>query len=602
MQVIVNPIDKLTIPDRFAKSAEKWSSAPALSCELNGVNHSYTWSEYYQVSCKVARSLIAIGFGPREGISILASNRHEWVILQQACIMTNGVSSGIYPSNTPSQAAYVIEHSESTVVMVDSAEQLAKIKKIRSNLPKIKKIIYLDGTDEDPDIISWSDFLGMGENVPVSDLDQRLDQLKADDCCIMVYTSGTTSNPKAVMLSHDNVTWSSYITIQIQDIRVTDTYLSILPLCHIAEQMVGVYAPMTSGMHQVMCPHIELTGDYLKKVRPSVFMGVPRIWEKIKEKMEAAALEASPLKLKIARWAKGVGLRYNQNLQRCEKISIIDRILFKIADKIVFSKVKEKLGLQNQRCLVVTGASCRLDVLEYFLSLNIVLKETYGLSEVTGPATYSTNDHMQTGIAGWFPDMMPMKVSLDGEILIQGRHVFKGYYKDESATNACMMSDGWFRTGDLGEITDDGLVNITGRKKEVIITSGGMNVTPLKIEDEFGKIRCLAYTLIFGEGKKFLTALFILNEETLPEEMDKIGIEYKNLEQLLSNQVFLNFFKSKVEEANAHLNQVQKIKKYRIHDGFFSVENEALTPTMKLKKIKLLKQYQNVVEELYEAS
>jgi long-subunit acyl-CoA synthetase (AMP-forming) len=373
-----------------------------------------------------------------------------------------------------------------------------------------------------------------------------------------------------------------------------DVFLSYLPLSHVAEQMTTIHGPLFAGYCIAFAESMEKLPENLREIRPTIFLGVPRVWEKIQSKIQEKAVHASAFKKQIAKWARKVGLKYGQDT---EKNSVLS---YQLADKLVYSKVRKALGLDRCKMQITGAAPISKNTLEFFLSLGIPLYELYGMSECTGPATVSNPEHFKTGTAGPCIKGAELKIGDDGEILIRGRHVFLGYLNDEAATKEVLDRDGWLHSGDLGELDSNGYLTITGRKKNLIITAGGENIAPEMIENKLKTIPEIEQAVVVGDRRKFLTALITLTPEALQLAKKKeIHTSAKDVLELTNCDKFYEYLANQIEEINGGIARVQTIKNFRVLPSTFSEETGELTPTMKIKRGVVLKKYATEIEAMY---
>ncbi len=589
---------KSTIMEVMKSTTDQFGDKVAMKYKKDGVWQDTTWKDYYQQVRTVARAFMALGLEKGKAVSILGNNCPQWFISDLAGIFAGAVPGGIYTTNSPEQCQYIAEHSEANIAVVENAEQLAKFKEIRDNLPDLKAIVLMNGSDDDPDIHAWEDLPKLAEKVPEKELDERIRAQQPDDCCTLIYTSGTTGNPKGVMISHDNILWTVKQVINTIEAGPDDHIISYLPLSHIAEQCVSLHGPYMMGCTIWFAESLEKLGDNLVEVRPTVFVGVPRVWEKIQAKMMIAGAQNPPLKKKIAAWARKKGLAGGYAQQEGKPRPMF----YGLANKLVFSAVKEKLGLDRCRIFVSTAAPIAKDTLEFFLSLGIPVTEVYGMSECTGPATVSLPFpfRYRTGWAGPAIPGSEISIAEDGEVLLRGRHVFKGYFKNEAATQETIDKDGWLHSGDVGTIDGLGFLKITDRKKELIITAGGENIPPQVLEGKLKSIPIISQAVVIGDKRKYLTALFALDPERIEEEAKAAGSPAKDIAGAAKCDKFNAYLQKKVDEVNTTLARVQTIKKFVILPNEFSIEGGELTPTMKMKRRIINEKYAKEIESMYQ--
>jgi long-subunit acyl-CoA synthetase (AMP-forming) len=589
---------KTTIMEMMKETAEKYKNKNALNAKINGQWEEMTWQEYYEQVNMVARAFIALGLEPGKAVSILGNNCPQWFISNLAGIFAGGVPGGIYTTSSPEQCQYIASHSEANIAVVENAEQLAKFKKIKNELPDLKAIVLMNGSDSDEMVYSWKELTEISKKASKEALNERIKVQKPDDCCTLIYTSGTTGNPKGVMISHDNLLWTAKQVINLIKGDSDDVIISYLPLSHIAEQLVSLHGPVIMGASVWFAESLEKLGDNLAEVRPTIFVGVPRVWEKIQAKMMAAGAQNPPLKKKIAAWARQKGMAGGYAMQTGKP----NPFLYGLANKLVFSKVRDKLGLDRSRLFISTAAPISMDTLEFFLSLGIPITEVYGMSECTGPGTVSLPEPFKF-ITGWAGPAVPeteIKIAEDGEVLMRGRHVFKGYFKNEAATSETIDAEGWLYSGDVGILDENGFLKITDRKKELIITAGGENIAPQVLEGKLKAIPVVNQVVVIGDRRKYMTALFTLDPDKLEAELNAAGSLAKNMAEAVKCPKFNAYLMEKVEEVNSTLARVQGIKKFCILPEELTVEGGELTPTMKLKRRVVNEKYAKEIESMYQ--
>jgi long-subunit acyl-CoA synthetase (AMP-forming) len=586
-----------TIPRVFEQAARQRGDADAMRYKSGGEWLPISWNGYREAVWRVAGGFIKLGLEPGQGVAILGFNRPEWFISDIAAIVAGGLPAGIYTTSTPEQCQYVAHHCEAAVVVVEHAEQLAKILAVRNHLPHLKAIVMMEGHSDEPGVHGWQELLELGDRVAESEIEARIAAQQPNSAATLIYTSGTTGPPKAVMLSHHNLVWTSRRVLDFLELQPGDQFLSYLPLSHIAEQMVSLHGPLQVGGCSWFAESIEQLAANMREVRPHIFFGVPRVWEKIQAAIVAAGAQNPPLKRRISAWARSIGMRAGYADQRGESAPLFTPL----ADKLVFSKVRQKLGLDRARICACSAAPITLDTLEFFLSLGIPILEVYGMSEVTGPGTMSLRKRYRTGKAGFAIPGTELEIADDGEILMRGPHVFLGYYKDEAATRETLDEDGWIHSGDIGELDDDGFLKVTDRKKELIITSGGKNVAPAPIEAKLKSIAGVTAAVVVGDGRKYLAALLTLDPDLLPEIAAAAGSPATDLETASTCPRMQAHLEAQVEDVNRTLASYETIKRFALLTGQFTPEGGELTPTMKLRRRVIHERYGTEIESLYEA-
>ena len=555
----------------------------------------YTWEDYRRQVRQVAKSLMAVGVQPGAGVCIIGYNCPEWFFADIGAIYAGAVPAGIYTTSSPEQCQYIAGHCEAPVVFVEDREQLAKFLAVRSKLPALQAIVLMNGASSEQGVYSWSAFLELGNRTPEAELEARIAAQTPDGMATLIYTSGTTGTPKGVMLSHDNLTWTSNNAIGLIGGKEDDEVVSYLPLSHIAEQVASLHGPMAFGAGVTFAESMEKLGDTLREVRPHYFLAVPRVWEKIQEKIMAAGAKNPPLKKKIAAWARRQGLAGGY----AEQQRITKSPLYAVANALVFKKVRKTLGLDRARILVTSAAPISRDTLEFFLSLGLPICELYGMSECTGPATASLPDRYHTGKAGFVLPGAEIKIAEDGEICMRGRHVFMGYYKDTAATAETLDKDGWLHSGDIGTLDAQGFLQITDRKKDLIITAGGENIAPALVEGYLKGIPVVSQAVVIGDRQRYLSVLLTLNKERILVDAQACGSGACDPETAAKDDKFLAFLQKQIDNVNARLARVQAVKKFRVLPTEFTIEGGELTPTMKIKRKVVTEKYKQEIDQLY---
>jgi long-subunit acyl-CoA synthetase (AMP-forming) len=426
-------------------------------------------------------------------------------------------------------------------------------------------------------------------------VDRRTAAARPGDVATLIYTSGTTGTPKSVMLTQGNLAFIAVKAQEILPVGAPDRLISYLPLSHIAEQVVSHLLSLATGACVYFAESLEKLPENLREVRPHLFLGVPRVWEKIQAGMQAAGAQASPLRRRIVRWARGVGLAggYADQEGRPRPWS------YGLADRLVFSKVRGRLGLDAARMLVVSAAPIAKETLDFFQSLALPIMEVYGMSECTGPTTLSLPKRYRLGRAGFAIPGTELRVAEDGEIQMRGPHVFEGYYKNDAATRETLDAEGWIHSGDVGEIDADGFLRVTDRKKEILITSGGKNIAPQHLEGKLKQIAAVSQAVAIGDRRPYVVALLTLDPARVAAEAEKAGSPARSPEEAARCPVFRAHVEKQVEAVNASLARYETIKKVALLPKELSVESGELTPTLKLKRRVILERHRDAIDALY---
>ncbi|MGZ3475116.1 MAG: AMP-dependent synthetase/ligase [Polyangiales bacterium] len=587
-----------TIPSRLFRQQRIRPNQPAYHEKQGGHWRTTTWTEYADQVKRAGKSLIALGVERSGTTCILGFNRPEWIIVDVATMAIGGAPAGIYTTCSPTEVQYVVHHAEAKVVLVENEDQWKKIDQKRSELPHLKCVVFMRGAKvpNDPLALSWEDFLAKGADVPDEVFFQRLDSLEPDGLATLIYTSGTTGPPKGVMLSHRNLAWTATGAQQVTDVTSQDCVLSYLPLSHIAEQMFSVHGPITSGYSVYFAESIDKVPENLKEARPSLFFGVPRIWEKFHAGIRGKMAEAQGNKKKILDWARGVAREANALKARGEKLPPHLLLQYRAADRLVFSKLKAAIGLDRGRMFVSGAAPISREIIEFFATLDILINEVYGQSEDTGPTTFNRIGRTKFGSVGPVFPGVDVRIGKDDEILVRGPNVFLGYYKEPAATAETLV-DGWLHSGDLGVFDDEGYLSITGRKKDIIITAGGKNITPKNIEQAIKQNPIVGEAVVIGDRRKYLTVLVTLDPEAIAKFLQKRSI---TTDAPWHHAEVRAEIQRQIDIVNQDLARVEQVKKFAILGRTFSIDTGELTPTLKLKRNVVQKTCASEIESLYD--
>lgn len=590
--------------DRLWHHARARPSEPVLfQRDDQGVWQPLTFARYREQVVRFAAACIASGLPEGGAIGIFCENRLEWVLAALGAQAAGGMASGIYMNATAEQAAYILGHSEAVLVVVEGQSQVEMLLPFLSGLPKLRKIVTVKplpagSSPSDCSVVSWDDFLQCGQGLE-KDVDERFARLSPESLASLIYTSGTTGDPKGVMLSHHNLAWTARAGLSAYDIGPQDVMVSYLPLSHIAEQMLTIYIALTAGAKVYFAGGLDKLRETLLQARPTVLFGVPRVWEKLQNALGTKLAEQKPLQRRIVAWARDVGTRVGYYRIETGKPFGLLALEELVAQKLFFSKIRATLGLDRLRFAVSGAAAIRKDVLEFFLSLSIPIREVYGLSECSGPLTLNTAPPGQTRI-GTVGRPLPgtaLKFLPDGEILFKGPNVALGYFKDP-AGSAETFQDGWLHTGDVGQQDDAGFLRITDRKKDLLRTSGGKYVAPQPIEAQLRAVPLVSQAAVVCEGQRFVSCLLTLD----PERAVRFGKEQGlplDLQELAGHAKVRAVLESGVERINQTLSRFEQIKRFTILPQEFSVERDELTPTQKLRRKVIAKNYADEISAMY---
>ncbi len=584
-----------TILDILDATVRAHPERPAMARKRGAEWEKTTWRAYRDAVRQAARALVATGVAPGQGVVILAFNRPEWYVTNLAAMAVGARPAGIYTNSTPEQCRYITEHAEAAVAVVENRASLERLQGAGGRPAGLKAIVLMDGPATGPGVVTWAEFLARGDASHDLEVDRRTAAARPADVATLIYTSGTTGTPKGVMLTHGNLAFIAVKAREILPIGAADRLISYLPLSHIAEQVVSHLLSTATGACVYFAESLEKLPENLREVRPHLFLGVPRVWEKIQAGIQAAGAQAGPLRRRIVSWARAVGLAggYADQEGRPRPWS------YGLVDRLVFSKVRERLGFDGARILVVSAAPIAKETLDFFQSLALPIMEVYGMSECTGPTTLSLPGHYRLGCAGVAIPGTELRVAEDGEILMRGPHVFRGYYKNEEATRETLDAEGWIHSGDVGEIDGDGFLRVTDRKKEILITSGGKNIAPQHLEGKLKQIAAVSQAVAIGDRRPYVVALLTLDPARVAAEAEKAGSPVRTPEDAARCPVFRGYVEKQVEAVNASLARYETIKKIALLPKELTVDSGELTPTLKLKRRVILERHKDAIDALY---
>ena len=588
-----------TILSRVHDNARVRPNAIAYHIKKDGQWVGTTWREYTDEIRQTARALIAFGMKPGDTASILGFNHPEWVIFDLACMLVGGVPAGIYTTNAPNEVHYIIDHAESRIALVEDKSQWEKINQERERLPNLSRVVAMKVSEkiDDPLVLDWETFLEQGNDISDEVVDERMANLKPDDPATLIYTSGTTGPPKAVILTHHNLLWTAQQAGDLFGIGEEDSSLSYLPLSHIAEQMFTIHGAICHSYQVFYAESIRKMLDNLKEVQPTILFGVPRIWEKIYAGVTSKLKETTGIKAKLMDWAMDVGKQVITLTNQGKKPNVFLAWQHKLADKLVYSKIKPLIGLSRAYVCITSAAPISHEILDFLAGIDVILHESYGQSETCGATTFNYTRHNKVGSVGLPLGNTKIKIADDGEILVRSSVVFKGYYKEDEATRK-VLHDDWFYSEDLGELDADGYLTITGRKKDIMITSGGKNIAPQNIELALAQLELIAQAILIGEGQKFVSALLTLDEDAVKKFAQKHGISVD--ESIHDNALIKETIEKEIaDKVNSQFARVEHVRKFHILPHDFSIEGGELTPTLKIKRQIVTEKYAAEIAAIY---
>lgn len=583
----------------FASVCDKNPEKVAYRYKAENAWHDITWQANKTICQDISKGLMALGVNKDDKVNILSNTRPEWLQIDMATVSIGAVVVGIYASNLPEDCAYIINHSDAVILFAENQDQLEKIMQVQKELPKLKYIVLLEGNPpaDANEVLRWEDFLTKGKKINDDKFVARTQEVEPGDLASIVYTSGTTGVPKGAMLTHDNLLFTSWSASESLAVQPHFETLLFLPLAHVFARII-VYLCLREGLTINFAESIEKVGENLKETRPHFFASVPRIFEKVYDKITSGAQDAGGLKLKIFNWSLATGMEASKLLQKKQSVDGLLAVKNAIANKLVFSKIQAALGGRVQ--WTISGAApLNITIAEFFHACGVTILEGIGMTENTSFTNVNRYDNNKFGTVGQPGPGVEQRIAEDGEVLYRGRNVMKGYYKNPEATAAAIDSEGWLYTGDIGEIDSEGFLKITDRKKDLIITAGGKNIAPQRVEKTMRTSRYVSQVLVFGDKKKFLTAVFTLDKDQVAAWAVKHGIDYNSWQELCQSPQVRDLMQSEVQEKNKELASFETIKKIYIAPADFSIEGGELTASLKVKRKVVTEKYRDELEALY---
>lgn len=572
---------------------ENYNLEKALTTKYDGVWQSISTQEFINQANAISRGLLRLGIQANDKIAVISStNRTEWNILDIGILQTGAQNVPIYPTISPKEYEYILNHSESIYCFVSDSEVLEKINTIKDKT-KLKDIYTFDAIEGEN---NWTDVLKLGEDTQnQAELESRKESVKASDLATLIYTSGTTGQPKGVMLSHNNLVSNVLDSGErVPFLRGHSRALSFLPVCHVFERMI-LYLYIHCGVEIYFAESIEKMSDNLKEIRPNVMTAVPRLYEKVFDKIVAKGADLSGIKKMLFFWALNLGLKYKPYGEN----GWFYESQLKIARKLIFSKWQEGLG-GNLDLMVSGSAPLQSRLIRVFAAAGLPIMEGYGLTETSPVIAVNDmrNGGFRVGTVGKVINNVEVKIAEDGEILVKGPNVMLGYFKDSQKTKSTMSGE-YFHTGDIGEIDSDGFLKITDRKKEIFKTSGGKYIAPAIIENRFKQSRFIEQIMVIGEGEKMPAALIQLNFDFVQNWAKIHHVTFSDKKELTTNPKVIARIQSEIDKANTRFGKWEQIKKFEITPDIWTMEDGHLTPTMKLKRKVIKEIYANLIEKIY---
>lgn len=588
----------------FRSQAKKYGNRLAAEKRLNGVWQGFSWSEYYENAKLIGLGLYSLGVKKGDRVSILSTNRLEWIISDMAILGIGGVTIPIYPTVPASEVGYINSNSDALVYIAEEKSAVARGLETLKECPMLKKIVVIDpkGVDMANDkLMTFEDLKKLGRELDAKEpvlFEKLTDAVVVDDLATFVYTSGTTGHPKGAMITHKNILAVFDALDKVVPAYDTDETVPFLPLCHVFERMAGHLYGMKVGITAHYAQDFNSIVEDIQAKKPTIVLAVPRVCEKVYAKVQGQVKEQPPLMQAVFRWATKVGAQVSQLREKKQPLPLLLDLQYRVAFQLVYKKIGNALG-GRVRWMTAAGAPLSRDIADFFNAAGIFVIEGYGMTECSAPATLNTITDYKFGTTGKPIPCNKIKIADDGEILIKGDNVIQGYWKMPEQTKEAFTDDGWLMSGDIGHIDQDGFLVITDRKKDLIITAGGKNIAPQNIEGMFKQDSLFEQVVVIGDNRKYLVALFNLNHDESARLAKQAGIAFTKPEDLFNNDAFKKIVDQHMEELNKNLARVETIKYYRILQNTFSEQTGELTPSLKVKRKVVMNKYKDVIESMY---
>ena len=594
-----------TLSTLFLARVREWGPQVAMREKKLGIWQNISWSNFGDKSRAVGSGLISLGVNPKDKICIMSNNNPDWLYADMGALCVSVVSAGIYPTDAPSQVEYLINDCGAKVIFVEDDEQLDKVLQVRKNTPTLIKIIVFEMENlqefKDPMVCSMEDLVELGDSYSLEYpeiWEKRAALAEPKDLAILVYTSGTTGPPKGAMLSHENIIESVKCLTDVLPLSKGDQALSFLPLCHVAERVLGFYAAVYHGTILNFAENPETVPENIREVQPTAFFAVPRIWEKFYSSITIAMSESTPMARWAYRVALGIGDRVANYRLSGSPVPVRAKVQFWLAYYLVLRNVRKLMGLDRCRWLGTGAAPIAPDLIRWYWALGLTMWEGYGQTECSGLATIMPIDRVKLGTIGVAIPLTDLKISSEGEILLRGKNIFLGYYNQPKKT-AETIQDGWLHTGDVGFIDNEGFVKITDRMKDIIITAGGKNITPSEIENQLKFSPYISDAVVIGDKRKFLSCLIMIDEDNVVKFAQDHDVPFTNFASLTRSKAVVTLIEGQVKTVNDKFARVESIKTFRLIEQQLDPEDEELTPTMKLKRQFVNVKYKELIDDMY---
>ena len=594
-----------TLPQVFLDRVAMCGDQIALREKDFGIWQHITWNQYRSHVEHFALGLVSLGFKRGDHLAIISENCKEWLFADLACISLGGITVGVYPTSPYPEVKYVVHHSDAVIVVCEDQEQTDKILEVMDDLPMLKKIIVKDmkGLRNYPKdiILSFKDVENIGRQLSKTKPQlfvEKVNKGNPEDICIMIYTSGTTGQPKGAMVNHKNVAATTWASADAMEVTRKDSVVSYLPLCHVAEQIFSLYLPLFIGNTVSFAESIATIQNDLREIAPTLFLGVPRIWEKLHSSVTINIQDSSRLKRWIFTHCMAIGYKVAHLRLDHKKISLGLQLAWWAGYWLTFRALQNYVGLRKTRLSLSAAAKVSPEELLFFHALGVQTKEGYGMTECTGLSFIHMGNDIKLGTVGKPISCIDYKLASDGELMKRGPSIFKGYYKNPEAT-ADTIIDGWLLTGDIATVDEDGHVSIVDRKKDILITSGGKNIAPSLIENELKVSPYIKEAIVLGDGKKFVSALIQIEFENVGKWATNRQLPYTTFKSLSNKPEVRDLIQAELNTVNAKFARVENVRKFLLLTKELDHDDDEMTATMKVRRATIYKKFAREIDTIY---
>ncbi|MEM7216588.1 MAG: long-chain fatty acid--CoA ligase [Pseudomonadota bacterium] len=595
-----------TVAQLFRHQCKRYGNRTAHREKDRGIWRSFSWSDYYQKAKWLGLGMRRLGLERGEVVSILSEDIKEWLYFDMASTCMGAIPSGVYTTDSATQLAYLVNDSQSTILVLENDEQLDKFLQVRDEMPTLKKVIVIDPEglrDFDDDQIMFIEELyelGRLESEANPELfETEIDAVKPEDIRMLIYTSGTTGKPKGAMITHSNILFQITSVYSVLVSRESDEQLCFLPLCHVVERLFSVETQLAVGSTANFAESPETIFDNVREVSPHTFVAVPRVWEKIFSRIQILRKEATA----IGRWAfdraVDVGTERAKIMLAGDPVPAPLKLKYAFWDLLVLSNLRRMIGMDRLHRGGTGAAPISPELLVWFWGIGVPILEGFGQTESSGVAMLNTFSYNKIGTIGIAIPGSEARIGPENEIQLKGPHVFKGYWNQPEKTSETITKDGWLRTGDVGKMDNEGFFTITGRIKDIIITAGGKNITPAEIESALKFSPYVSDAVVIGDERKFLSCLIMIDQENVENFAQEHSVPFSDFASLCASAEVKDLIGREVRKVNEQFARVEQIKEFRLIDVLLSAEDDELTPTMKLKRSFVAEKYKGLIDSMY---